>query len=226
MRDRGSGTVTKALGVVDQFLEGGPSLTLTQLSARSGIHKSTLLRLLASLQQAGLVERNAAMAYQLGPKVWRLAQAYRRQFSLEHVVRPRLCVLRDRTGESASFYVRDGNRRVCLYRESSAHPIRHHVEEGARLPLTRGVVGRVLLAYSGARAADYARIRARGHLVDQGREPYTASVAVPVLTTDGGLAGALVVSGLASRFGKRRQVEALRLLRDAARAIGEAFPNL
>jgi hypothetical protein len=42
--------------------------------------------------------------------------------------------------------------------------------------LTGSVVGRVLLAFSGARGEEFSKIRQRGYLVDQGREPYTASI--------------------------------------------------
>ena len=133
--------------------------------------------------------------------------------------------MRDRTEESASFYVRDGGVRVCLYRENSKHAIRHHVEQGARLPLAGSVVGRVLLAFSGARGEEFSRIRKRGYHIGQGREAYTASVAVPVLTEDGALLGAFVVSGLASRFGPKQQRLALDLALRFARELGSEIPT-
>jgi DNA-binding IclR family transcriptional regulator len=225
MTSRGSGTVRKALGVLDVFLEGQDSLTLTELSGRTKIHKSTLLRLCQSMQQAGFLTRGRLMGFQLGPKIWQLAQIYQRQFHMEDAVRPRLRELRDRTGESASFYVREGEVRICLYRESSKHAIRHHVEQGARLPLTSGVVGRVLLAFSGARGDEFSKIRQRGYLIDRGREPFTASVAVPVLSGDGVMAGALVVSGPESRFNSKQHRAALELMLEVARDLGQQFPK-
>jgi DNA-binding IclR family transcriptional regulator len=225
MPNRDSGTVRKALGILDVFVEGENSLTLTELSTRTRIHKSTLLRLCRSLQQAGFLTRDRLMGFQLGPRIWQLAQIYQRQFHMEDIVRPRLLDLRDRTKESASFYIREGDLRVCLYRENSRHAIRHHVEQGARLPLTGSVVGRVLLAFSGARGEEFSKIRQRGHLIDQGREPYTASIAVPVLAGDGNLIGALVVAGLASRFGSKQQHIALEVMLKFARELGEEFPR-
>jgi DNA-binding IclR family transcriptional regulator len=42
------------------------------------------------------------------------------------------------TGETAAFYVREGDQRIVLYRAHSDRPIRHHLEEGAATPLGRG----------------------------------------------------------------------------------------
>jgi DNA-binding IclR family transcriptional regulator len=225
MTTRKSGTVTKALQILDTFLDSPQGQTLSQLRTKIDINKTTVLRLCATLEEAGLLERDANMAYHLGHKVWQLAQVYRKQFRLEEIVRPQLRSLRDRTGESASFYVRDGDYRVCLYRENSNHPVRHHVDEGARLPLKEGVVGRVLLAFSGELAPEYDQIRSAGYLIAEGRELWTASVAAPVRRPDGSLVGAVVVSGPASRFGKEHQEAALGYVLEKCRQIESMLPE-
>lgn len=221
---RHSGTVTKALVLLDQFLDGSPQLTLAELARRSGMHKTTILRLLASLAEAGLVERaGEGGAFRLGRKVGELARVYRRTFRLEDAVRPLLAELRARTGESASYYVADGDERVCLFRENSRHVIRHHLEEGTRLPLDSGVVGRVLGAFMGKDGAEAEQIRRQGFLVAEGREPDTTSAAVPVLDAGGRLIAALVVSGPSTRF--TRTGEAVTLLREASRRLAAAMPE-
>jgi DNA-binding IclR family transcriptional regulator len=222
---KASSTVTKALLVLDQFLDGSPEFTAAQLASRTGIHKTTVLRLCASLENVGLLQRESSRAYRIGPKVWQLAQMYRRNFRLEDVVRPRLAALRDATGESVSFYVAEGDERICLFRENSTFVVRHHLDEGVRLPLDRGVVGRVLMAYLGARGASFDKIRKSGHLIAQGREPDTTSVSVPVLDFQGRLRGALVVSGPSFRFGPRAAERALKLLREAAIEISRSLPQ-
>lgn len=225
MATRKSGTVTKALQILDTFLDSPQGQTLSQLCAKTDINKTTVLRLCATFEGAGLLQRDSTMAYHLGHKVWQLAQAYRTQSRLEDIVRPKLCALRNSTGESASFYIRDEGHRVCLYRENSHHPVRHHVDEGARLPLKEGVVGRVLLAFSGESAPEYDQIRSTGYLIAEGRELWTASVAAPVRRSDGGLVGAVVVSGPASRFAKEQQESALRYVLDKCRQIESALPE-
>jgi DNA-binding IclR family transcriptional regulator len=221
LRTKKSETVLKAMTLLDRFLVEQRPLTLGDLAQATGIHKTTVFRLCNSLVATGLLQRSADATFFIGPKIWRLAQVFEQSIDAERLVRPILVELRDATGESASFYVRDGEWRVCVYRENARHAIRHHLEEGSRLPLREGVVGHVLLAFAGEPGGDYDRIRVDGHLIAQGREPYTASVAVPVFAADGGLVGALVVSGPSSRFDEAKRREALELARAAASSLRE-----
>lgn len=220
---RNSGTVKKALSVLDEFLDGSDSLSLSELAGRTRMHKSTLLRLCVSLEEAGLLKRaSAGGAFRLGPKVGQLAQVYKRVFRLEDAIRPLLRRVRDATGESVSFYVAEGDERVCLFRENSGFNVRHHLDEGARMPLDSGVVGRVLAAFGGAAGAEFEAIRKSGFLSATGREPYTKSVAAPVFQRSGRLLGALVVSGPSERF--RDTGQALELIQEASAEISRLAP--
>ncbi|MCB1547264.1 MAG: IclR family transcriptional regulator [Hyphomicrobiaceae bacterium] len=219
MVTRTSGTVEKALDILDELSGPVAERGVSELAVVTGINKSTVVRLCATLAQRGYLQRGQRQRYRLGPRVANLARAYRQGFDLEAEVRPILRELRDASGESASFYVRRGGQRICLYRESSRHPIRHHVDEGAQLPLGVGVVGRVLLAFSGEPGQDLEQIRSAGYHDAAGREPLTASVSVPVLC-DGALVGALVLSGPSNRFTARAREAALALLEKGAGDLG------
>lgn len=188
--------VERALSILESFSETRPSLSLADLSAETGLYKSTILRLCASLQRFGYLTRNQQDGcFRPGPSVWRLAALYRRSYDLGEYIRPTLRKLVVATGETASFSVRDGQDRVCLYRENSPNPIRHHLDEGVRLPLDRGAAGRVLRAFSGDGDADHDVAR-KGFAVSVGeRSPDVAAVAVPVFRAfDKYFRGALAVS--------------------------------
>ena len=220
-----SSTVKKALQVLESVATSAAGLTLSHITRATALNKATAVRLCATLESAGFLERDAHMVYRLGRRIWQLGQVYRQQFGFEDIVRPSIASLRDRTGESASFYVREGTERVCLIRENSRQIIRHHMDEGTRLSLAHGVVGRVLLAFSGARGAEFDDIRAQGSLCATGREPDTASVAAPVLDAEGAPVGAVVVSGPRSRFDGKQQRAALELVLATCRDIGAALPS-
>ncbi len=224
MASRISGTVTKALDILDLFLGREDGLSVTQISAATGINMSTVVRLCATLEGRSYLRRDPQGRYFIGSQVEQLAQVLRTQFSLAETIRPLLKQLRDETGESASFYIRDGGARVCLFREDSKHAIRHVVEEGARLPLKDGVVGNVLLAQAGSKGPIYDKIRKDGFYSAVGRDPFTASVAVPVTTKSGMLAGAMVVSGLADRFSDKKRKMALKRLVEARTALADVLP--
>ena len=147
--------VERALLILDSFKEGEDSLTLAAMAERTSLYKSTILRLAGSLERFGYLVRDSGGVYHLGPSLWRLGSLYRRSFDLGGHIRPELRRIVQATSETAAFYVREGKERVCLYRVNSPRSVRHHLDEGVRLPLNRGAAGRVLLAYDGIRGEPY-----------------------------------------------------------------------
>jgi DNA-binding IclR family transcriptional regulator len=203
-RGAGVAAVDRALSVLAAFREGDSVLTLAEMAERTGMYKSTILRLCASLESHGYLHRLDGAGYRLGPTPMRLASLYQRSFRLGDVVVPALRALVTRSGESASFYVREGTVRVCLHRVDSPLSVREHVREGDHLPLDKGAAGRVLLAFSGEEGEVYDRVRRRYVTATFGeRDRETAAVAAPVFRSGQELTGALSVSGPVYRFSPR-----------------------
>lgn len=193
----------RALAILEAFADGTQKLALADLSARTGYYPSTILRLSGSLARAGYIQRDGDGMFRLGPSLLRLGVLYRNGFDLADYVRPALARLVERTGETATFFIREGDQRVCLYRHHSPRLIRHHVEEGGRLPLDRGAAGHVLSAFTGGVGERLDAVRAEGLSVSLGeRDPEIAAVAAPVFGRGGRFLGALGVSGPKSRFGQ------------------------
>ena len=191
----GVATLDRALSLLAAFTNAHPTPALAELAAATRIHKSTVLRMLASLMHANLVTHQSDGRYALGAEVDRLHRVRTASVTVESVVMPVLHELVAETGESASYYVRQGEQRLCLFRVDSSRPVRDHLLVGALLPLDRGAGGRVLLAFSGARGATFAAIRRAGVAVMSGdRDPEVAGVAAPVFDGDGALVGALTLS--------------------------------
>jgi DNA-binding IclR family transcriptional regulator len=222
-RPRGEGrarveAVERSLVLLQCFQKPGEALPLSVLAQRSGFYKSTILRLTASLVYMAFLQRDAVGLFRLGPELRRLGLLSTAKVSLEPLVRPVLRELSAATQETASFYVRDKDERICLYRVNSPRSARHHLEEGARHPLGSGAAGKILRAYDpdatleAAEDTAAAAIRRHGWVISDGeRDPDLAAVAVPLLNRQGELLGALTVSGLRSRF-TRDQFEAARAL--------------
>lgn len=197
----GAAAVDRALTVLAAFRPGDKELGLPDLAERTGLYKSTVLRLLASLLHAQLMQRLPSGRYRLGPEVARLFGVYSTSFTLEGVVLPALRELVENTGESAAFHIRQGSRRVCLHRVDSPHPVRDHIKEGDLLPLERGAGGQVLMAFSGAEGAPYDKIRQDGIAMLVGdRVPDLAGISAPVFSATGDLAGAVTLTMPANRF--------------------------
>ncbi len=216
----GVDAVNRALSILTCFTERDDRLSLTEISKRTGLYKSTVLRLIESLELQGFLVRHEERGYSLGSELMRLGSLYARQFRLEDRVRPLLDRLVAETGESASFYRREGQRRICLFRSDSASAIREHVREGDILSLDKGAGGRVLKTFPG-KSPDALRLLL-GDLPYASfgeRDNETGSVAAPVFGIDDQVIGALTVSGPMSRFTPERVERIRAAIMDAAREL-------
>jgi DNA-binding IclR family transcriptional regulator len=221
----GAAAVDRALTLLACFRAGEASVSLADLAERTRLYKSTVLRLLASLEHARLVQRHADGRYALGPAVARLNAVYVASFSLEAAVMPALRKLTAATRESAAFHVRQGEQRLCLYRVDSDQVIRDHIKAGDLLPLDRGAGGRVLMAFSGARGAVYERIRKSYVVVLSGdRTPELSGISAPVFNAAGELAGAVTLTMPTERLQSAHDAPVLEAAREVTAAIGGLYP--
>jgi DNA-binding IclR family transcriptional regulator len=205
----GVDAVDRALSIVATFGVGRERQTLAELATRTGFYKSTILRLARSLETAGYLHREESGAFVLGGEPLRLAAVYRRSIALESKVRPVLRAIRDETGESASFFRREGNLRQCLYREETRRAIRDHLAEGDMLPLNLGAAGQVLTVFGEATLSEPDRERRLTELpfasFGEG-DPEAADVAAPIFSFEG-LVGAVAISGPRTRVTRERVTE-------------------
>lgn len=218
--------VDRALKLITCFTEHDGGLTLAQLSARTGFYKSTVLRLSASLERSGFLVRKADKTFALGPELMRLGVLYQKAFRLEDHVRPILRRMREEVGESATFYKRERDARICLFREDPSRSIRSHVPEGAIMPLDRGAAGRVLTKFEAALGSPERLAALIGELpfVSRGEwESELCSIAAPVFWAQPGLAGAVGLSGLITRFTPERIAEMTPCLLRGARDLSEVL---
>jgi DNA-binding IclR family transcriptional regulator len=220
-------SVERALTILCSFQAPGEALSLAELARRTGFYKSTILRLAASLERMGFLNRDPSGSFALGPEISRLASLWVTEPDLEKLVRPKLEKLVKVTQETASFYIREGNERVCRFRENSPRAARHHLEEGVQLPLESGAAGRILLAFGEQPRQIDLPVREKGWYVSLGeRDPDVAAIAVPVIDEGGRLWGALAVSGLRTRFSESFQVKALEALQAEAGMLSKQLPSI
>ncbi|MGY1838353.1 IclR family transcriptional regulator [Modestobacter sp. SYSU DS0903] len=206
--------------------------TLAELVTRTGLPRATAHRLATALEGHRLLRRTAGGAWAPGPA---LAELGRGGADLADLAGRHLPGLRDATGESAQFYVRDGSSRVCIAAAERLSGLRDTVPVGARLPLTAGSAAHALLAFAPAdevtallpSASFTARtlldVRRRGwaHSIAE-REPGVASLSAPVRDGTGGVLGAVSISGPIERLGRRPSPEVVAAVLDAALTISRA----
>ncbi|WP_189044488.1 IclR family transcriptional regulator [Aliidongia dinghuensis] len=216
----GVAAVDRALSILGAFRLDDGALTLAELAARTGIYKSTILRLSQSLIRARLLLRLDDGQYRIGPEALRLGTLYQRTHHMADVVLPVMRDLMEETGESVVLHVREGGARVVLHRVESRHAIRYHVSEGDTLPLSAGSGGRVLAAFSGSSGEPFEQIRERFHHASFGeRVPDTSGMAAPIFGPRQALAGALTIAGPSVRIDAAFVTRHLPALLEAAALI-------
>lgn len=217
---RGSGkgvaAVDRALLILSAFQDGEPHLGLADLASRTGLYKSTILRLCISLEAAGYVRRLEDGRFRLGPQLLKLGTLYEQSLDVGDVMKPELRRLADESGESVSFYVRDGDMRLCLYRVNSLqHRILHYIRVGTQLPLDSGASGRIITVHTDSRARAEERRETCFTLSLRRRAEATAAMAAAVFGVEG-FAGAISLAGPLDRFTARTIPGLAKLLLEAA----------
>ena len=197
----------RGLRILGEFSRREPVLTPPEIARRLGVPRSTVFRLLVTLENMGFVERtDDGRAHRLGAAVLRLGFEYLASLSINELGRPILERMRDDTGYAASLVMRDGRDIVYIQRAASASPFASSVSVGTRLPAHATVLGHVLLGdlslaqlralypegrLEGSSANTPAnadalfelvqQTRSRGHVLAEGFcEPHISTVAAPV----------------------------------------------
>lgn len=219
--------------------------TTSEVARRTGLARPTAHRLLGSLLSEGLVDRDPAGRWLLGPELYLLGTTAAPRYDVTALAQPVVRRLALATGESAFFSARRGDETVCLLREDGSFPIRSHVlHEGIRFPLGVASAGLAILAYLSdaeleeylARAdltTSYGDPHARDAVRERVRATRTQGYAVnPGLIVEGswGMGAAvfdaeehprwaLSLTGIEQRFGEDRRGELGELLLRAAHQL-------
>src|SRR3954468_10470238 len=119
----GVASVDRALAVLTAFKRGDKALSLAELTRRTGLVKTTVLRLAISLEQRGLLKRLDDGGYRLDAEVLRLAAVYQDQLDLEALISPILKTTRGHdAGDSVLLYPKRRAADVLVPRGLSPPP--------------------------------------------------------------------------------------------------------
>ncbi len=233
-------SVERAFTVL-RCLSGGPA-GVTDIADRVGLPKSTVSRLLSTLDELGMVEQiSAGGNYRLGSGIVDIAAAVLPGRSLIAAARPHLHDLVTATGEAAGLSIADGFDVLYLDQVDSDNQILVRDWTGERLRAHTVSAGQVLLAFgaidrdrylamplerpASGTLTDAAAIRTR--LTDIAAKGYAwafeelidglNSVAAPIRDAGGRVVGAIHAHGPAYRFPGDADADKLgRLVADAA----------
>jgi IclR family acetate operon transcriptional repressor len=155
---------------------------MTQIAERIGVHKSTVHRLLATLEKNRFVQRDPATGvYRLGIRLLQMAYLTLEQNDLRRLAAPFMRQLNERFQENIHLAVLDDSDMVYVQVVESPQRIKLAAAVGQRLPAFATASGQAVLAF-----LPPARVR---HILDQGMPRFTAFTPASPETLLDGLSG-------------------------------------
>jgi len=140
-------SVDRALDLLEALVAADGEVAITALAGRTGLHVSTVHRLLATLLRRGYVRQNPDTSrYFAGAKLATLAEGRSRYGELRLRARPLLRSLTESTRETANLVVLDDMQAVYIETVPSPQVVRLFTSIGNRTPLHATGAGKVLLA--------------------------------------------------------------------------------
>lgn len=241
----GTQAVDRAARLLAEVVHSADPVTFTELTAVTGLAKSTTSRLLLALERNGLVRRDDHGRFLPGEMFVSFAWRGGAEASLVAVAQPFLEQLGKATGETVNLAVASNGAVEQIAQVDSTYMIGGTNWIGLTVPLHCSALGKVLLAYGVSGAvlpehlerrtdktitslpalkADLAGVRARGYAVtDEELEPGLIAFAAPVFRYDGAVVAALSVSAPASRMTRERASIAARRCIEEAMNLSSAL---
>lgn len=142
-------SLQKALNILDLFITEKSELGVSDVSLKLGMNKSTVSRLMASMELAGyLTKTPCGRKYRLDKKVAQLANVFFSALDFKAVIMPYLEHLNEKTKEMTVVHVIQGDSRRSLAWIDSKQPVRRVMDPNdTSAPLHAGSPGKLLLAY-------------------------------------------------------------------------------
>lgn len=218
-------TVIKIMDVLRLFVEH-KKLSLAEMISRTGMPRTSLLRLLSSLEEMGLLQRDDKGCYALGLLFLKYGQLVAERLDVRAVAQPVMERLKDEAGEAVNLAIRDGNEAVYIEKVDTSHPVKVYTAVGRRAALHGGACPRILLAFmpkaeqeSYLETVELKRY-ATGTIVDKDElrrvlaetrqkgyshsdselQDFSAAVAAPVFDGAGRVVASLSIVGLSAKF--------------------------
>ncbi len=243
--------VDKALRILETLGGESGDFGLVELSRQLAIEKSTLHRLLGTLEARGFVRRDPlSLRYSLGIRMLELGTAVTARSALGRAAASALDRLAVRSRQTVNLAVLDGDEILYVAKRESPDPLRLTVEVGRCLPAYCTALGKAMLAFRPA--AEVRRLFGRKkrfrqftsntiidprHLLEQLDEVRRTGVAVdreelilglrclaaPVLDFTGHAIAAMSISAPAMTLGDERSAEVRSMLMEAAAQVSKAL---
>jgi DNA-binding IclR family transcriptional regulator len=224
-------SIQRAFDILELFSYNERELGISEIARRMDLHKSTVHRIVTTLENRGVLEQNPGTEkYRLGLKLYRLGLVVHDDNELIAVTEPSLKKLTDKTGETSNLVLIDGSKAVYIAQRESDRMIRMFTKPGVWVYPHCSGAGKVLLSEMDEEGIqsiidangfpcytentilskkelleELRKVRDRGYAMDNGeREEGVMCIAAPVRDRHGCIVASISISGPSARFGEER----------------------
>lgn len=214
-------SVIRAFDILGAFTVERPVLGVSEISSLLKLNRTTVHRLLTTLEGCGVVQRVPEnQKYTIGTQIVRLANVFFHQSDVRSVGLPTIVSLRDATNQTAALHLRDEHHRIVIAQVESRQDLRvTYPDLGNPIPLHVGAPGKAILAHlrpdeielyfntvsltsvvnspvsESSLRAELERIRENGYSVtSQERRLGVLSIAAPIFNATGAVIASVNVS--------------------------------
>ncbi|GIP50508.1 HTH-type transcriptional regulator KipR [compost metagenome] len=237
-------TVVRSMDLLQLFLTY-PKLNISEMAKLSGIPKTSVLRMIGSLEEMGFLKKDTEGSYSLGLLFLQYGNLVAERLDIRHVALPVMQQLRDEIQEAIHLVLRDGDECIYIEKLDTDHPVRLFTKIGRKAPLYAGASSRIILAFMPeAEREEYLdatelQLIATGTITDKTKlrkilersrqdgycfsrselENYTAELSAPIFDHTGQIIAALSAAGLEVQFEEGRIAELVKDVQQAANEI-------
>lgn len=242
----------RAFSALECVVRSSVPLTLDEITARIGLPKPTVFRILNLLKEAGLLHRDlASKRFTAGPRLTAFAVDLWRNASLRSHWHRALEAAVAEIGESCNLTLLENDRVLYIDRVETTHPLRLHLEVGTRVPLYCTASGKLFLSqmsteerrallgpepyerFTPTTITDFATLEAALEktrrsgvgLHDSELFADSVAIAVPIADPSGRTFAAVAMHAPASRMSIRGAEASLPALRRAAATIAATMSS-
>ncbi|NMO96406.1 IclR family transcriptional regulator [Paenibacillus lemnae] len=220
-------------------------LSINDMTKLSGIPKTSVHRMIGSLEQMGFLCKDEDGQYTLGLLFLQFGNLVAERLDIRNISLQVMEKLRDDIGEAVHLVLRDGEETMYIEKLDTHHPVRLFTKIGKKAPLYAGASSRTILAFMPQEEreaylesvvlkpigcgtmTDKDKLRASlersqrdGYSFSRSElENYTAELSVPIFDHTGQAIAALSIAGLEVRFDEEHMPELITKIKAAAHEI-------
>ncbi|MBF4695795.1 IclR family transcriptional regulator [Fusibacter ferrireducens] len=233
-------SVDRTLDILEAFINVDGGLTLNEIALKIDLSSSTVYRLVMTLMNRNYLYRDSeSKRFYLGSQLNRLVNLNHIDANehLKNIADPYMMKVFQETNENIGLYIQDEDCKLCIERMESTKALRHVIDIGDRVTMSKGAIGKVFLAFmepeewkafdkeGWPKKEELQKVKKSGYALSIGeREEGLIGIAAPILNSKGKVIAAVSMSGPSVRFMDEFINEkidiVIKLAKDISKAMG------